>query len=70
MRMTEQERRIRIRHLKRMYRIRERKEKHDKKVFSMMVDEALEKMKKMLESNKAMQELVNGEAGEVGEKAM
>lgn len=38
--------------------------------FSMMVDEALEKMKKMLESNKAMQELVNGEAGEVGEKAM
>lgn len=38
--------------------------------FSMMVDEALEKMKKMLESNKAMQELVNGEAGEVGEKAV
>ena len=33
MRMTEQERRIRIRHLKRMYRIRERKERHDKKVF-------------------------------------
>ena len=32
MRMTEQERRIRIRHLKRMYRIRERKERHDKKV--------------------------------------
>lgn len=28
MRMTEQERRIRIRHLKRMYRIRERKERH------------------------------------------
>lgn len=38
--------------------------------FSMMVDEALERMKKMLESNKAMQELVNGEAGEVGEKDM
>lgn len=32
MRMTEQERRIRIRNLKRMYRIRERKERHDKKV--------------------------------------
>ena len=32
MRMTEKERRIRIRHLKRMYRIRERKERHDKKV--------------------------------------
>ena len=32
MRMTEQERRIRIRHLKRMYRVRERKERHDKKV--------------------------------------
>lgn len=32
MRMTGQERRIRIRHLKRMYRIRERKERHDKKV--------------------------------------
>lgn len=32
MRMTEQERRIRIRHLKRMYRIRERKERQDKKV--------------------------------------
>ena len=32
MRMTEQERRIRIRHLKRMHRIRERKERHDKKV--------------------------------------
>ena len=30
MRMTEQERRIRIRHLKRMYRIRERKERHAK----------------------------------------
>ena len=28
MRMTEQERRIRIRHLKRMHRIRERKERH------------------------------------------
>lgn len=38
--------------------------------FSMMVDEALERMKKMLESNKAMQELVNGEAGEVSEKDM
>lgn len=35
--------------------------------FSMMVDEALEKMKKMLESNPAMQELVSGEAGESGE---
>ena len=32
MRMTDQERPIRIRHLKRMYRIRERKERHDKKV--------------------------------------
>lgn len=31
--------------------------------FSMMVDEALERMKKMLESNKAMQTLVSGEAG-------
>lgn len=30
--------------------------------FSLLVDEALEKMKKMLESNKAMQELVNGES--------
>ena len=30
--------------------------------FSMMVDEALERMKKMLESNKAMQTLVSGEA--------
>lgn len=29
-------------------------------VFSMMVDEALERMKKMLESNKAMQTLVSG----------
>lgn len=35
--------------------------------FSMMVDEALERMKKMLESNKAMQTLVSGEAGEVNE---
>ena len=33
--------------------------------FSMMVDEALERMKKMLESNKAMQTLVSGEAGEM-----
>ena len=33
-------------------------------MFSMMVDEALEKMKTMLESNKAMQELVTGKAGE------
>ena len=32
--------------------------------FSMMVDEALEKMKGMLESNKAMQELVNGKTQE------
>lgn len=31
-------------------------------MFSMMVDEALEKMKTMLESNKAMQELVTGKA--------
>lgn len=30
--------------------------------FSIMVDEALERMKKMLESNKAMQTLVSGEA--------
>lgn len=30
--------------------------------FSMMVDEALERMKKLLESNKAMQTLVSGEA--------
>ena len=35
--------------------------------FSIMVDEALERMKKMLESNKAMQTLVSGEAGEVNE---
>lgn len=35
--------------------------------FSMMVDEALERMKKMLESNKAMQTLVSGKAGEVNE---
>ena len=34
----------------------------------MMVDEALERMKKMLESNKAMQTLVSGEAGETVEK--
>lgn len=32
MRMTKQERRIRVRHLKRMYRIRERKAKEDNKV--------------------------------------
>ena len=129
MRMTEQERRIRIRHLKRMHRIRERKERHavyvfvkmpsDKQLnkvrewllyavtkaekelgggtgqiklryvydmfvarfawlarvisfeaFSMMVDEALERMKKMLENNKAMQTLVSGEAGETVEKDM
>ena len=38
--------------------------------FSMMVDEALERMKKMLESNKAMQTLVSGEAGETVEKDM
>ena len=38
--------------------------------FSMMVDEALERMKKMLESNKAMQDFVNSGAGEVGEKNM
>lgn len=31
-------------------------------MFSMMVDEALDKMKEMLESNKAMQTLVSGEA--------
>lgn len=31
--------------------------------FSLMVDEALEKMKTMLESNKAVQNLVSGEAG-------
>lgn len=31
--------------------------------FSLMVDEALEKMKAMLESNKAVQNLVTGEAG-------
>lgn len=36
-------------------------------MFSMMVDEALEKMRVMLESNPAVQELVNGEAGESGE---
>lgn len=30
-------------------------------MFSMMVDDALEKMKGMLENNKAMQELVSGE---------
>lgn len=39
-------------------------------MFSMMVDEALDKMKEMLESNKAMQTLVSGEAGEVSEKGM
>lgn len=33
-------------------------------MFSMMVDEALEKMKTMLESNKAIQELVTGKANE------
>lgn len=38
--------------------------------FSMMADEALERMKKMLESNKAMQDFVNSGAGEVGEKNM
>lgn len=31
--------------------------------FSLMVDEALEKMKAMLESNRAVQNLVTGEAG-------
>ena len=36
-------------------------------MFSMMVDEALDKMKEMLEKNKAMQKLVSGEAGEVSE---
>lgn len=36
-------------------------------MFSMMVDEALDKMKTMLESNLAMQELVSGEAGESSE---
>ena len=39
-------------------------------MFSMMVDEALDKMKEMLESNKAMQTLVSGEAGEVSENGM
>lgn len=39
-------------------------------MFSMMVDEALDKMKTMLESNKAMQELVSKEAGESDEKGM
>lgn len=36
--------------------------------FSMMVDEALERMKKMIENNKAMQTLVSGEAGETVER--
>ena len=36
----------------------------------MMVDEALERMKKMIENNKAMQTLVSGEAGETVEKDM
>lgn len=36
-------------------------------MFSIMVDEALDKMKTMIESNTAMQELVSGEAGESGE---
>lgn len=36
--------------------------------FSMMVDEALERMKKMLEDNKAVQTLVSGETGEKVEK--
>lgn len=31
-------------------------------MFSIMVDDALEKMKEMLEGNKAMQELVNGKS--------
>ena len=35
--------------------------------YTVMVDEALDKMKTMLESNTAMQELVSGEAGESGE---
>lgn len=35
--------------------------------FSLMVDEALEKMKTMLESNKAVQNLVSGEAGALGD---
>lgn len=39
-------------------------------MFSMMVDEALDKMKTMLESNKAMQELVSKEAGESDEKGI
>jgi len=34
------------------------------KKFSDMVDDSLDKMKKLLEKNKAVQELVNGEAGE------
>ena len=39
-------------------------------VYKRQVDEALERMKKMLESNKAMQTLVSGEAGETVEKDM
>lgn len=36
-------------------------------MFSMMVDEALDKMKEMLENNKAVKKLVSGEEDEVGE---
>lgn len=36
--------------------------------FSMMVDEALDKMKEMLEKNKAVQELVTGKTGETDEQ--
>lgn len=39
-------------------------------MFSMMVDEALDKMKTMLESNKTMQDFVSKEAGESDEKGM
>lgn len=36
-------------------------------MFSGMVDEALDKMKEMLDKNTAMQKLVTGEAGEISE---
>lgn len=36
-------------------------------MFQLMVDEALEKMKEMLESNKAMQELVSGKQEDFGD---
>lgn len=39
-------------------------------MFSMMVDEALDKLKEMLEKNTAVQKLVSGEAGEIYEQSI